>query len=265
VVFKRRDKRPILAALRHFLWPKSGWKRAYLYVKHRLHRLPDPPHRIARGVFAGVFTSFTPFFGMHFFVAMFIAKLLRGNILAALLATFFGNPLTFPFIAASSLKLGQYLLSFVADAPVHVDHSGGPSVGITLWRNFMALFNDRHADWGFLWEFYSNIFLPYLVGGIVPGLISGIVCYYMTVPVIDLYQKRRKGRLLLKFEELRANKAAKAAEDAAVLAAQKAEKARTKWENARDAAEEAAEAAEEAVRAQAEVVKKAADLPNAEE
>jgi hypothetical protein len=30
------------------------------YVMHRLRRLPDPPHKIARGIAAGVFVSFTP-------------------------------------------------------------------------------------------------------------------------------------------------------------------------------------------------------------
>ncbi|MGB0900257.1 DUF2062 domain-containing protein [Halocynthiibacter sp.] len=259
MVFKRRDKRPNLVILRDFLWPKTGWKRAYMYVKHRLHRLPDPPHRIARGMFAGVFTSFTPFFGLHFFVAAGLAKVMRGNIIAALLATFFGNPLTFPFIAASSLKLGEYLLGLMGHATSATPHTDDVGVGVTLWRNFLAIFNEEDANWTFLWDFYDTIFLPYLVGGIIPGLIAGTICYYMTVPVIDLYQKRRKGRLLQKFEELRAKKAAKAAEDAAVAAAQKAEKARAKWEDARDAAEEAAE---QAARVQEEMAQKAADLPD---
>ncbi|WP_082005707.1 DUF2062 domain-containing protein [Halocynthiibacter namhaensis] len=258
MVFKRRDKRPNLVVVRNFLWPRSGWKRAYQYVKLRLHRLPDPPHRIARGVFAGVFTSFTPFFGLHFFVAMFIAKMMRGNILAALLATFFGNPLTFPFIAASSLKLGQYILSLLGRDASSDGQAHDVGVGVTLWHNFLAIFTEQDANWSFLWDFYNSVFLPYLVGGLIPGLISGVVCYYMTVPVIDLYQKRRKGRLMQKFEELRAKKAAKAAEDAAVAAAQKAEKARAKWEDARDAAEMAAE---ESARVQEEMAQKAADLP----
>ncbi|MFV2034120.1 MAG: DUF2062 domain-containing protein, partial [Halocynthiibacter sp.] len=63
MVFKRRDKRPIWKILAGILWPRSGWARAYRYVRHRLHRLPDPPHRIARGIFAGVVASFTPLFG----------------------------------------------------------------------------------------------------------------------------------------------------------------------------------------------------------
>ena len=96
MVFRRRDRRPIKTIVSEFFLPRGGWSRAAQYVVHRLSRLPDPPHRIARGIFAGVFISFTPFFGFHFLGAAAIAWSLRGNILAALLATFFGNPLTTP-------------------------------------------------------------------------------------------------------------------------------------------------------------------------
>ena len=77
---------------------------------------PIRPHRIARGIFAGVFTTFTPFFGLHFVVAAILARLMRGNILAALLATFFGNPLTYVPIGVVSLKTGHFLLGLAAAA-----------------------------------------------------------------------------------------------------------------------------------------------------
>ena len=72
-----------------FFWPKGGWKRAFHYVQYRLRRLPDSSQKISRGIWAGLFATFTPFYGLHFLTAAIIAKLLKGNILAALLATFF--------------------------------------------------------------------------------------------------------------------------------------------------------------------------------
>ena len=92
MVFRRRDPRPPLRIVGELLWPKGGWKRAFLYVKHRVRRLPDSPERIPRGIWAGVFTTFTPFYTLHFVVAAIIARIMNGNILAALSATFFGNP-----------------------------------------------------------------------------------------------------------------------------------------------------------------------------
>ena len=109
-MFRRRDTRPIYRWLADALWPRGGWARAVQYIQHRLRRLPGTPEEIARGVFAGVFVVFTPFFGLHFILAVIIAKLMRGRIIAALLATFVGNPLTYLPIAVLSLRLGYFLL-----------------------------------------------------------------------------------------------------------------------------------------------------------
>ncbi|MDA0961670.1 MAG: DUF2062 domain-containing protein, partial [Proteobacteria bacterium] len=94
MVFKRRERRSVWRAGVEFLYPRGGWTRAFHYVKHRVRRLPDSPERIARGIWAGVFTTFTPFYGLHFIVAAIISRVMQGNILASLMATFFGNPLT---------------------------------------------------------------------------------------------------------------------------------------------------------------------------
>ena len=94
MVFKRRDRRPVWEIVARALYPRGGWRRAAEYIALRLRRLPDSPEKIARGIGAGVFTTFTPFYGLHFILAGILAKILRGNIVAAILGTFFGNPLT---------------------------------------------------------------------------------------------------------------------------------------------------------------------------
>jgi hypothetical protein len=63
---KRRERPAVLDRIYRAMWPKGGWTRAFHYVRHRLRRLPDTPERIARGIWAGVFVTFTPFYGMHF-------------------------------------------------------------------------------------------------------------------------------------------------------------------------------------------------------
>ena len=110
MIFRRRDRRPWWRIVADLLWPRRGWGRALTYVKHRVNRLPDPPDRIARGICAGVFTTFTPFYGLHFFVAAALAVVLRGNVLAAILGTFFGNPLTYLPIGVVSLQTGYAML-----------------------------------------------------------------------------------------------------------------------------------------------------------
>jgi uncharacterized protein (DUF2062 family) len=206
VVFKRRDRRPIWNIVLEFFWPRGGWRRAALYVKHRLHRLPDPPHRIARGIFAGVFTTFTPFYGLHFLIAALLAWVMRGNIIAALLATFFGNPLTYVPIGVVSLNTGYWLLGMRvrADAETH-DSLGRMFVdaGADLRKNLVAAFTDADTDWSRPVVFYDEVFFPYLVGGLVPGILTGLACYYVSVPLIRAYQNRRKGALKAKLAALR--------------------------------------------------------------
>jgi uncharacterized protein (DUF2062 family) len=205
LVFKRRNPRTYLRTLAEAFWPRGGWTRAFYYVRHRVRRLPDSSQKIARGVFAGVFTSFTPLFGLHFVTAALIAKLIRGNILASVLATFFGNPITFPIIAFSSMKLGHLILGTNFDESTH-DTLFGKFVGAgeDLKHNFFAMFTDATAQWGNLYNFYNEIFLPYLVGGIAPGVVCGLICYYLSEPVIAVYQKRRKTKLKARFQNLKA-------------------------------------------------------------
>ncbi len=78
-----------------------------------------------------------------------------------------------------------------------------------LVTNLWALFTDADADWTQLSLFYDEVFYPYLIGGIIPGVIAGITAYYLSLPVIATYQKRRRAKLKKKLEELRAKGVAK--------------------------------------------------------
>lgn len=201
----------MLRALADILYPRGGWSRAFQYVKYRMHRLPDTPERIARGIWAGVFTTFTPFYGLHFLVAFVIARAMQGNILAALMATFFGNPLTYVPIGLISLKTGNLLLGTEFDAGEHRSFGGKfVDAGDDLWNNFLALFTDKVADWHGLSVFYHEVFFPYLVGGLIPGALAGTIAYLLSVPLIRAFKNRRKGLIKAKFEAIKKKAAAKA-------------------------------------------------------
>ena len=204
MVFKRRDRPGLGQRVREALYPRGGWMRAFEYVKLRLRRLPDPPERIARGIWAGVFTTFTPFYGLHFICSALLAVLMRGNIIAALLATFFGNPLTYVPIGVISLQTGYFLLGIRPGEDVERS-LGGQFVDASadLWHNFKSIFTDSVARWDGLISFWHDVFFPYLIGGILPGILVATVCYYLSVPVIRAYQNRRKGRLREKLKELK--------------------------------------------------------------
>jgi len=177
-------------------------------MRHRLRRLPDSPDRIARGIFAGVFTTFTPFYGLHFVFAGTMAWLMRGNILAAMLSTFFGNPLTYLPIGLASLQTGYFLLGMRPPPPPpgmpkdNVVQKFGKAAG-DLWHKFKAIFTSDTANWAGLARFYDDVFFPYMIGGILPGIIVGVIAYYVSLPVITAYQNRRKGLMKEKLAALR--------------------------------------------------------------
>ncbi len=180
MIFKRRERVPLWDRLRESLYPRKGLWRGMEYIRNRLRRLSDSPHRIALGFACGAVASFTPFFGVHIVLAAALAWLVRGNLLAAAFGTVVGNPLTFPFIAAFSLETGWRILG-----TGRLSAESGFSVG-WLWEN--------------IWQ----IFLPYLVGGILPGLLCGVVCYWFIGPIVEAYQKRRRRRLAQRAEAWRA-------------------------------------------------------------
>ena len=183
LVFKRRDKQPIGLRVKEFFAPRKGWRRGIEYLGRRMQRLPDSPTSIALGFACGVYASFTPFFGFHFVIAAALAWLLRGNLFASAVGTFVGNPITFPFIMGISVKLGDYILGIDA----------------SLLHGF--------SDLDFLGKIYHllrNIFdlmLPYFIGGMIPGVISATVSYFLLVPVIRGYQRRRRAKLMARAKQ----------------------------------------------------------------
>ncbi len=212
-MFKRRDRLPIWEVALRALWPRGGWGRAALYVKHRLRRLPDTPRKISRGILAGVFTTFTPFYGLHFVVAAIVAWILRGNVMAALLGTFFGNPLTYVPIGVVSLNLGHWILGSEPAAAMDeniFDKFRGAGEDF-IWNAWYAL-TGTPVDWTATWVFWHDVFWPWLVGGIIPGILTGLAAYTISLPLIEVYQRRRRGALKKKLDEIRRKAALRAAE-----------------------------------------------------
>lgn len=183
MILKRREKLPFWQRVREAVAPRKGWRRGFDYIGKRMKRLPDTPHRIALGFAFGAFVSFTPFFTMHFVLAALLAWICRANILAGLFGTAVGNPLTFPFIAAVSLWLGNWIMG------THVSAEEGEKAGFSL---------------GWLWNNFTDIFVPYLVGGILPGLICAVACYWLLRPLVAAYQNRRRKKLAARREARRA-------------------------------------------------------------
>lgn len=202
-MFKRRKPRSYSQIATEMIYPRGGWLRAGQYVLYRLRRLPDQPQKIGRGVAAGVFISFTPLHGLHFLAAAGIAWVIGGNILASLLATFVGNPITFPFIAYASTWLGRELLGTHGRLSAKKILNESADASMQVWHNFTAMFGHGTPHWDRLGSFYHDIYQPYMVGGLILGIIAAVVAHYLTVPVIRAYHRRRARKLAKRIERIR--------------------------------------------------------------
>ena len=215
-MFKRRNPKSYWRLIKEGFVPESGWRRAISYMALRLKRLPDTPHKVALGFAAGAFVTFSPFFGLHFFMAAIVAFIVRGNVLASLIGTFIGNPITFPFIGAISYRLGLYLMGYTKEETAWDKIRNGFSEAFdTLWTNLKSLAGYPPSSWDGFLEFWNSVIVPYTIGGLAPGFVTAVAVYFITKPLIKAYQNRRKGRLLAKFNEIREKRAKKAEESAA--------------------------------------------------
>jgi uncharacterized protein (DUF2062 family) len=173
MVFKRREKLGFWRKARAILSPQKGWSRGIRYISKRMQRLPDTPHRIALGFACGAMASFTPFFTLHALVAGLFAWVVRGNILAGVFGTIIGNPITFGLIAYTCMNMGNWLLGRIG---------AGTDIDMLTFAYV----------WEQPFEFLHLIFIPYLIGGIVPGLICSVICYVLLRPAINRFQQRRR-------------------------------------------------------------------------
>src|SRR5262249_26774210 len=98
ILFRRRDAESLFGRVRVHLWLGRSWSGSSRYIVYRLRRLSESPHAVALGFAAGVFSAATPFLGTHMVMAALIAWAIGGSIVAAVLGTFVGNPLTYPLL-----------------------------------------------------------------------------------------------------------------------------------------------------------------------
>ena len=174
MLFRRRVRLNFVERLKETLWPRGGWSRAFRYFGKRVLRLSGSPHTIAIGFAAGLFVAWSPLFGFHYLLAIGGAFLVRGNVLAAVLSTTLGNPLTLPAMWALAYKVGELMLGGHARRmPIHLED--------TL----------AHKSFDAIWPIVKPIFL----GSVPLGLLSGLIAYFIVRTTVQAYQHARRERL----------------------------------------------------------------------
>ncbi|HTO29934.1 MAG TPA: DUF2062 domain-containing protein [Pararhizobium sp.] len=182
MLFRRKKPATLSGKLREFLWPRKGFSRGLRYMSMRVLRLSSSPHSIAVGVAAGAASSATPFVGLHIVLALALAYLLSGNLIAAGISTALANPLTIPVILAATYELGVILL-------------GTGDSGALQGQDILHML--KHLELSHLW---TPVLKPMLVGSIPLAAGSAVVFYVAAFHAAKLFQARRQIRRLGKLQ-----------------------------------------------------------------
>lgn len=169
MLFKSRQTATLLQRLRLLVWPRVSWSRSIRYVAKRMMRVRASPHRIAIGCAAGVFASITPLVGIQMVMAGAIALILRGSVVAAMLATFLGNPVSWPLIWGATYAAGIAMIG----------QPGAAEAAALIHGNDPIL----------------PILMAMLVGSIPIGLVSAAVSYGVVARAMTAAQQQKTTQL----------------------------------------------------------------------
>jgi len=170
--------------VREFFWPSAGWRRAFLYLRYRVARLPGSPYSIAAGLACGAAISFTPFIGLHLLLAVLLAWMLGVNVLASAIGTAVGNPWTFPLIWMWTYRLGAWVLGMRTVDPAHS----------TVHLSLGDILIDPIGTLG-------PLLLPMTVGGLITGIAVWWAVFWSVGHLLTSYRERRRRHLEERLEK----------------------------------------------------------------
>ena len=132
----------------------------------QLIRKNSSPHGIALGAGIGAFISVLPVYGLHTFLVILAAIIVRpANKIAILLGTNLSLPPTIPFITWTGYEIGRFILN--KDLPP--------------------------LDWGFFknltFQKITSFYQPLFFGSLILGIICAVVVYVLTFFVVKMIKQ----------------------------------------------------------------------------
>ena len=183
MLFARRAPRTLGRRLQTSLWPQRGFVRSARYLYARLLRLPGSTQRAALGLAIGVFVATLPIPGVQLAAAIAIAWALRASLGAAIIGTFWANPITMPLLWLASYRAGCFMLGM------------DQSLSLDLERDFarlkLVLGISPAETLAFAGATLLPIFKPMLVGAMPFALFLAALSYYISRSVMDAARLRR--------------------------------------------------------------------------
>tara|TARA_Y100001978_G_scaffold145469_1_gene130484 strand:- start:91 stop:531 length:441 start_codon:yes stop_codon:yes gene_type:complete len=118
------------------------------------------PYFKAKGAAAGVFSGCFPFFGFQTLLGVFLARIIKGNLVLAAIGTWISNPFTYIPLYFLNYKIGSFLLQ--------------DDINIIIQPSLI-----KEEFWQQGWFIISRLILGSCVIGVLLGFISGALTYYV--------------------------------------------------------------------------------------
>ena len=149
-----------------------------------LLRVDASPHCLALGLAVGIFMATTPFLGLQVCGAMGLAWLFGGHVPAAIIGTFWANPVTYPLLLAASYRLGAALLNVPETLNLAWLANGVDAM-------MAALFVPGRSAMAIAYDMVLPVAMPLTLGAFVIGLLSGAVFYVVARHAIGVLRMGR--------------------------------------------------------------------------
>ena len=135
----------------------------------KIQKLDGGPRKIAIGIGIGIFIGFLPPLGLKTLLAMGIARLSRGHVVAAAIAVTLHDLLIpiAPVILIWEYKLGSLVLGIPPGSLPDFKLSFQDLISLINWSNLIRLE------------------APLIVGGTIIGLPFGIIAYFITLRLLS--------------------------------------------------------------------------------
>lgn len=145
-------------------------KRSFRFNYLRVIRMKASAHSIAMGMAVGIFVGFMPIIPFQTIVAVALAFVVRANKITAALGTWVSNPVNMIPFYSMLFFVGQLVLPF---SDIHFD------------------LRPEHLELKSLLTHGWEVVLIMIVGGLILGVPSALIAYFLTLRAVLAYRKRK--------------------------------------------------------------------------
>ena len=171
--FRRRKRHPF------------RWRRRFRVLVLDLLGREEPPERVAAAIALGIGIGFSPFVGLHIWIALGLALLFRLNTIDAALGTLVGNFWTWPPVFHFGYRLGRLLLGYSHRSVPHLNWKPLLQHDVTWALHPIRTAHDVFGPHAFLPRLSS-----FLLGTTILAVLIGLTTYFVAQGLLALYHHR---------------------------------------------------------------------------